>query len=726
MAQLNSLIVTGDSRFLNTINGDITGDAGTVGGHATPASGDASTTQIVLGNDSRLSNSRTPTSHTHGNIQNGGTLQTTDVAIASGDKLVVTDSSDSNKVARTSLSFDGSTTTKCLTQKGTFESFTNNAGTITSVKTTAGAHTAINVTSGAANFNVPTKTSHLTNDSGFITTYTNNRRAFFGTCPTAAATAKKVVTLSNSNGWELVAGTIIGVKFSITNTASSVTLNVNNTGDKSIYYNNAVYTGNSNGICGYANRTTFYMYDGTYWVFLSQAVVDSNSDTYDRNRYTGTIKCNATTAIVAGNIIVGKDGVFHHLKDGTAFDINYPILYANGALAVNATGNNNYNMIAFTITTTQSISMTAYKPVYIKGILDGSIFKPISTTPLTQTVPTTADGYYYMLLGVAYSATNLYLNEDHRIFVYRNYQFLEVVNNMDSIAPGVWTSTVTCSAGDTSVIIQDLNITPNSTLTPYCENSSGTPVGITSVEAINGSAVIKFPALEEATTFKLLIDSVSLSTETPINAQGVFIDTNNIIKSETTFSLMGASYTAIEDCVVDYMLYGDTDSAAYVAIDDILIREFHLPTRDEIFVKKGQTVRLKTATQEGSYIVYGIQQGSHANVLIDYSTEEVYTGQHWIDGKGIYTKYIDFGTHKMNQNTGSNAWIGEQYLNKGYVIPIPSGTILQYLDCYVNVENGFMYPVICGPSSHSNLVFMHFRDNSNPVFTGLWIKYVKQ
>lgn len=63
----------------------------------------------------------TPASHTHGNIQNGGTLQTTDITIASGDKLVVTDSSDSSKVARTSLSFDGSTTNQYLSKKGTFE-----------------------------------------------------------------------------------------------------------------------------------------------------------------------------------------------------------------------------------------------------------------------------------------------------------------------------------------------------------------------------------------------------------------------------------------------------------------------------------------------------------------------------------------------------------------------------------------------------------------------------
>ena len=62
-------------------------------------------------------------SHTHGNIQNGGTLQTNDITIANGDKLVVTDSSDSSKVARASISFDGSTTTKALTPKGTFEAF---------------------------------------------------------------------------------------------------------------------------------------------------------------------------------------------------------------------------------------------------------------------------------------------------------------------------------------------------------------------------------------------------------------------------------------------------------------------------------------------------------------------------------------------------------------------------------------------------------------------------
>ena len=64
--------------------------------------------------------SRASSTHSHGNITNAGALQTTDVTIANGDKIVVTDSSNSNKVARTSAAFDGSTETKALSKKGTF------------------------------------------------------------------------------------------------------------------------------------------------------------------------------------------------------------------------------------------------------------------------------------------------------------------------------------------------------------------------------------------------------------------------------------------------------------------------------------------------------------------------------------------------------------------------------------------------------------------------------
>jgi hypothetical protein len=91
----------------------------------------STTRKISLPSTDPYTSARTPSSHTHGNIQNGGTLQTTDITIANGDKLVVTDSSNSNKIARTSITFDGSTTTKFLSKKGTWESPSNGGSTVT-------------------------------------------------------------------------------------------------------------------------------------------------------------------------------------------------------------------------------------------------------------------------------------------------------------------------------------------------------------------------------------------------------------------------------------------------------------------------------------------------------------------------------------------------------------------------------------------------------------------
>jgi len=151
-----------------------------------------------------------------------------------------------------------------------------------------------------------------------------------------------------------------------------------------------------------------------------------DSNTYDRTRYNATIKASAN-AIVAGNIIVGSSSyTFEHLKLGNAFDVTMPILYAAGAIGANSIGSNNYITIPFTVTTTQSISMTAYKPVYIKGTLSGNTFTPVSTAPLTQTVPTSADGYHYMYLGTAYSATAIWLEEKHPIYMYFGGKFMPI------------------------------------------------------------------------------------------------------------------------------------------------------------------------------------------------------------------------------------------------------------------------------------------------------------
>lgn len=94
--------------------------------------GEDGTNVFVADNDSRLSDSRTPKSHTHGSITNGGAI-TANTAIENTDRLVFVDANDSNKLKRASEAFDGSTTTKALTQKGTFESFAKAADITTAI-----------------------------------------------------------------------------------------------------------------------------------------------------------------------------------------------------------------------------------------------------------------------------------------------------------------------------------------------------------------------------------------------------------------------------------------------------------------------------------------------------------------------------------------------------------------------------------------------------------------
>ena len=98
----------------------------------------------------------------------------------------------------------------------------------------------------------------------------------YATCSTAAATAAKVATISDNGYWTLTVGAIVCVKYAYSNSASNCTLNVNNTGAKSFYYSTGVYTGTNTDVCGYANIICYYMYDGTYWVWLGKGY-DVNS-----------------------------------------------------------------------------------------------------------------------------------------------------------------------------------------------------------------------------------------------------------------------------------------------------------------------------------------------------------------------------------------------------------------------------------------------------------------
>ena len=146
----------------------------------------------------------------------------------------------------------------------------------------------------------------------------------------------------------------------------------------------------------------------------------------------------AQSNITAGNIIVANStGRYCHLSNCVNFDIQQPILYANSDISADETGVDNYIMINFLVGTTQTITLTPYKPVYIKGTLNGTTFTPVSASPLTQTVPNAnanvansdeataieSDSYQYILLGIAGSTNSIYLLSEHPVYAFLDNAF---------------------------------------------------------------------------------------------------------------------------------------------------------------------------------------------------------------------------------------------------------------------------------------------------------------
>lgn len=98
---------------------------------------------------------------------------------------------------------------------------------------------------------------------------------WYGTCATAAVTATKTVDMT---GFARQTGSMVCIKFTYGNTASSPTLNVGGSGASSIYncYTNTNVT--SNDIT--ANMVANLVFDGTRWVLLNPAIPDGDNVRY--------------------------------------------------------------------------------------------------------------------------------------------------------------------------------------------------------------------------------------------------------------------------------------------------------------------------------------------------------------------------------------------------------------------------------------------------------------
>lgn len=175
-----------------------------------------------------------------------------------------------------------------------------------------------------------------------------------------------------------------------------------------------------------------------YTGWWAHADYDSNTNTYDRTLWGNTITAGAP--IYDYKLLMqGLDGKFYPLtlEEGTGttktistqeFEINTQILFYDGTtnVALNGTLTSVYSEVPITTLnyTANQASWTSQKLIYLKGtILANGNFKLDNTTYtsfMTQTLPTTADGFVYVLLGYMYSTTGMRLFQFHPMYEFRD------------------------------------------------------------------------------------------------------------------------------------------------------------------------------------------------------------------------------------------------------------------------------------------------------------------
>lgn len=281
-----------------------------------------------------------------------------------------------------------------------------------------------------------------------------NTGVFYGTCDTAAATAAKVVTCADFASGDLKPGAMIFVQFDITNSAAvaDLTLNVNSTGAKHIKQvrNNSLY--NIPGV-GYllADRTYPFYYDGTYWCLI--LTYDSNDYNYRlRTRQYGSLTKSITACgryllllSVSDNEVVPVNAVNNSTATSKtlttqSFDPFRPIFYYNTTTVISANGYfgngyiyEAYELIDLRYSFNTGSTLTAKKPVFIVCAPQSDGLVKLHSAPISQSLPTTEDGLYYIYLGLAYDTYRIDLELNKPVYQFKNGRVREVVDDARTV-----------------------------------------------------------------------------------------------------------------------------------------------------------------------------------------------------------------------------------------------------------------------------------------------------
>ena len=312
----------------------------------------------------------------------------------------------------------------------------------------------------------------------------NTTSNFYGTSDTAAATAQKEVSIPSITTLDV--GTIIIVQPTVTSTVANSTLKLNDFDAYSMRYNNAAITTSTDSIVWSANYPSFFLFDGTYWVFAGHGL-DSNTTytmnyTLDAGRYkAGT----GTYAVTRYSLLMEKaDGTWEKItatnanySTGTSknvntngFRLNHIRWYnttaavANGALIATNTLQNKAASVNLSYSancgTAPGWSVGDY--IYLVGTIGADGLFYLDTTQWwSNTLPNTNDGKLYIRLGIALTATDSTMSffDDRPIYYHDGTGIKEykVADNKQDLISDLTTIRSGAAAGATAVQPSDLS-----------------------------------------------------------------------------------------------------------------------------------------------------------------------------------------------------------------------------------------------------------------------------
>ena len=316
---------------------------------------------------------------------------------------------------------------------------------------------------------IPSATSQLTNDSGFITNaeIPTNVSAFTNDVPYAVANSDgaslstmaipygSVDSTSTATAYtatvpgitELKTGVCMMLHNGVVTSASGFTININGLGAKPSY-NNLTNATRDTTIYNIA-YTMLFVYDeslddgdGGWWCYRG----------YDANTNTIGYQIRTNSSSLPMQSVTYRYRILFTDMDGTHFvpPTNSTSTNATASRTVNQAPIDPFGRIVYYGTTASvatgsrpsasalwqeytlslgysfnrtgsALTLTSWKPVYVKATpqADGSAIID-ATTPYVQDLPTTEDGKIYIYLGIAYSATSIELTLEHPVKHYSN------------------------------------------------------------------------------------------------------------------------------------------------------------------------------------------------------------------------------------------------------------------------------------------------------------------